>query len=384
MKKFIFSMILTGALVFSAMLVTSLGCGSPEQIGNGHGSGSAGGTAGTPTIKLDGSISSSQGGAGGSGTSSAPPSEDANCGSQTSTTTREPPDVLLLLDRSASLFYTIEQDCFCSDEDAAASGTTNYRLCDDTANCSTRWSAVKPAVIDTVSNSKDVQWGLKFFPTPDAPQCSVSPDMEVPIGPDTADAVKSQIENATLALSTPTSAALKAASDYLKTVDDNRPKFILLATDGEPNCARGQIMNSDVPGASQAAKSSYDAGYPVFVVGIGPNLGNLTQIASSGGTNDYYPVSSPDDLVKAFADISKLIASCTFTLDEVPPDINNVGVYLDKNLVQKDSVNGWSFGGGNRTIQLNGEACEMVTSGQATEVQLLFGCPGVPPPANIP
>jgi hypothetical protein len=385
MKKLIVSTVLAGALVSSIVVSGFLGCSSPDKLGEGNGNPGNGGSGGTPVIKLDGGASNpGQGGAGGKGTSSSPPTGDANCGSQTANTTREPPDVLLVLDRSSSMFYTISQDCFCSDADAAAAGTTSFQLCADTTNCQTRWSAVKPAVTDTVANAKDVNWGLKFFPTAGVAQCSVSNTMEVEIGPNNADTIKGQVDNATVSLSTPTTAALKAATTYLKSLTDNRPRFILLATDGEPNCANGQINRTDVPGAANAAKAAYDAGFPVFVVGIGPNLGNLSQLASAGGTKDYYPVSSPQDLVNAFADISKVVASCTFTLSSTPPDINNIGVYLDKNLVEKDPTNGWSLGGGNKTVILNGDSCDKVTSGKATEVQLLFGCPGQPPPLTIP
>lgn len=382
MKKLIVSTILAGSAIFSVVVLMSFGCGSNDKLGGG---GNSGGGAGTPVIKLDGGAGKGGGGGGGvGGSGTSVPTGDANCGSQKSSTTREPPDVLLLLDRSASMYYTISEDCFCSDADAAASGTTNYKLCADTSNCQTRWSAVQPAVSDTVTNATDVNWGLKFFPTPNAAQCSVSSAMEVPIGPNNAEAVKTQVESVSKALSTPTAAALAAATNYLKTVTDNRPKFILLATDGEPNCRGGQIMNTDVDGAANAAKTAYDAGFPVYVVGIGPNLGNLTRIASSGGTSDYYPVASPQQLVDAFAAISKLVASCTFTLTSTPPDPNNVAVYLDKQLVAKDADNGWSFAGGNKTIVLNGSSCESVTSGKATLVELLFGCPGDIPPATIP
>ncbi|MBN2573724.1 MAG: VWA domain-containing protein [Deltaproteobacteria bacterium] len=381
MKKLIYGMILTGTAVFSLVILTSFGCGSPDQLGEGGNSG--GGVAGNPVIKMDGSPPGQGGNSGGAAGSGSLPTGDANCGSSTSKTTREPPDVLLLLDCSSSMLWNITQDCFCSEEDIAASGAGRGELCSDTANCSNRWSAVKPAVVDTVANSQDVHWGLKFFPTPGGAQCSVSSTMEVPIGPDTKDAVRSQVESVSLSLSTPTAQAIKVATAYLQTLTDNRPKFILLATDGEPNCRGGQIMNDDLEGAAAAAEDAYDAGFPVFVVGIGPNLGNLTRIASDGGTDDYYPVESPQQLVDAFAAISKLVASCTFTLSLEPgADLENVGVYLDKNLVPKDPENGWSFGGGQQTVILNGDACEKVTSGQATTVEVLVGCEN--PPDIIP
>jgi hypothetical protein len=115
------------------------------------------------------------------------------------------------------------------------------------------------------------------------------------------------------------------------------------------------------------------------VIGIGPNLSNLTQLALAGGTTDYYPVSSSQQLVDAFASVSNLVASCVFMLSVPPPDANNVGVYLDKNLVAKDDVSGWSFGANSKSIVLNGAACDKVASGTASVVQVLFGCPGGPP-----
>ena len=42
------------------------------------------------------------------------PSVDANCGITTSETTRQPADVLLVLDRSASMDYSIAEDCYCT------------------------------------------------------------------------------------------------------------------------------------------------------------------------------------------------------------------------------------------------------------------------------
>ena len=52
MKKLIYSVIVAGAVAFSLVVVTSVGCGSPDELGGGS---SGGGVAGNPIIKLDGS-----------------------------------------------------------------------------------------------------------------------------------------------------------------------------------------------------------------------------------------------------------------------------------------------------------------------------------------
>ena len=35
--------------------------------------------------------------------------------------------------------------------------------------------------------------------------------------------------------------------------------------------------------------------------------------------------------------------SCTIALPSAPPDLNNVAVYVDKQLVPKDPANGWKY-----------------------------------------
>jgi hypothetical protein len=320
----------------------------------------------------------------------ATPSEDANCGITSGSTTRKPVDVLLVLDRSASMNYSIAQDCYC----ATTAGTPGT-LCADTSNCTTRWDSIKPAVTTTLSGSKYVNWGLKFFPSGGstgfgASNCTVNTNMEVPVSDTAATQVESQVNGATLVLGTPTAAALTAATNYLKSLNDGNDKFILLATDGEPNCGKSDagtadINVTDVPGASDAAGTALAAGFPVYVIGIGPNLGNLTDIAKAGGTTDFYPVSSPDQLAAALSSISKVVGSCTFHSDEPPKDPDNVAVYVNKEQINKDPNNGWKYGATNQDIVLTGSYCDDITAGKDTTVQILFGCPGAPPvPPFVP
>jgi hypothetical protein len=85
------------------------------------------------------------------------------------------------------------------------------------------------------------------------------------------------------------------------------------------------------------------------------------------------------DALKA---ISGAVTTCTFLLDQLPPDANNLAVYLDKSLVPEDRGNGWSFGASEQAIVLNGSFCATVRSGPPSLVQALFGCSGggTPPP----
>jgi len=116
----------------------------------------------------------------------------------------------------------------------------------------------------------------------------------------------------------------------------------------------------------------------VYVIGIGPNLSNLTQLAKVGGTTDFYPVDSPQGLVDALSSISKLVGSCSFKSDQAPPDPSNIAVYVNGQIVTQDATNGWTFGADAQEIVLTGDACSQISKGNQVDVQILFGCQGQP------
>jgi hypothetical protein len=200
---------------------------------------------------------------------------------------------------------------------------------------------------------------------------------EVPIASNSAAAIEAQISGTSPANNTPTAAAVTAATAYLKTVTDQNGKFILLATDGQPNCkAGGGSTTDDLQGTLTAIAAAKAAGFGVYVIGIGPSVGNLDNMAQAGGTGQ--------DLTNALMSISKQVATCSFTSTQSPPDPNNIAVYLDKNLVPKDASNGWTFGSSQQTINLTGSYCSQITSGGSHQVEVLFGCAGTSPPSIIP
>ena len=365
---------LTKRLALVAWLVgmAPFGCSSD----GGEQSADASGGGGSLRIDVDGI------GAGGASTG-AGPTEDANCGVETSETTSEPTDVLLVLDRSGSMYESISEECCCSD---TCRRRIDIDLCADTGKCTERWSALTSAVSATMAETPTISWGLKMYSTPGSSgACGVSPGVEVGIGDGSA-AVQNVIATVEPLNGTPTAKAVREATTYLEGLDDAHSKVMLLATDGEPNCRSGRFDAStpDVEGTLEAIAAASAAGYRVYVVGIGPSVGNLDSFAVAGGTSHYYPANSAAELAAALAAISNAVASCTFTMQEQPPDPDNVAVYLDGELVAKDPDNGWSFGTTTQTVMLNGTACDLVTSGSASRVQVLFGCPDEPPPTEIP
>jgi hypothetical protein len=298
-----------------------------------------------------------------------------NCGFIQVATSQMPADVLLVLDRSGSMSYSIDEDCNCPP-------SSSPPVCASSSPCTSRWPAMAAAVDTTLNSASAIQWGLKFFTSPTGGTCTVNPGVEVPISAASVPIIEAQIANAVLANSTPTAAAITAATAYLQTVADANPKAMVLATDGDPNCGGGSPNVADTSGTLVAIDAARSAGFPVYVIGIGPSVSNLDAFAQVGGTNNYYPATSTQALADALKAISGAVTTCTFLLDQLPPDANNLAVYLDKSLVPEDSGNGWSFGASEQAIVLNGSFCAAVRSGTASLVQALFGCPGggTPPP----
>ena len=379
------------AIIASIVGSMYLSCSSPGQVGassggvegaggitvittnitaGGSGSAGAGGSTGI-TIKVGAGASGSTG-AGNAGASGSTGSAGSagTCETTTGGTTRAPADMLLVLDRSLSMTWSIAADSNCSPR---------------ATNCTDRWTAVRTAVTATIGATPSIEWGLELFASPDGGNCGVVAAPQVPIGANSGAMIQAQIAAVAPSSYTPTAAAINAATAYLKTVNDSNNKAILLATDGEPNCGSGMDSSaSDLPNTLTALSAASAAGFPVYVIGIAPSGANLSSMAQAGGTADYYPATSPQQLSDALAKISTVVGSCSFTAVSPPPDPTLVSVYVDKQLVPQDANNGWTFGATNSTILLTGTYCDNVMSGTSSQVEILFGCPNVAPPTVIP
>lgn len=365
-------MVLCGIAVLASAAL--LACGGPKPIegsssltGAGGGSGTGTGSGYHPTVGASSTKTSTT-------TNPGTPSDvdGGNCGITTNGLTPQPADLLLVLDRSGSMSYDIGSDVYCTDAKAPA-------------NCTTRWSTVTTSLNQVLSSaSGDVQWGLKFFTSPGGSTCTVNAGADVKI-PATAADITAAISGTSPANQTPTTAAINSAVEYLNGLNDGRSHFILLATDGQPNCDPGtsaSVTDTSVANTVAAITAAAGAGIKTYVIGIGPSTGNLDNFAVAGGTGKYFPALSPQDLTNALSSIVGSVASCTFSLGKTPPDPGNIVIEFDgdKSLrAPRDTThtNGWDYtSSADNVIQIFGSWCEKVTNGTYKSAKVLMGCPG--------
>jgi len=350
----------------------------------------------------------------------AAPPRDAleDCGSASFPVSRTPPNLILVLDRSGSMRRTVQGEA-------------------PTETDITRWAHTTKAIESVVSTTQgDIAWGLKMFPTcthmPGQPPalncfkeavhdpCSVAgfnldPDINQAQGLTTEIAGAAPVRDTG---STPTRLAVDAAVALMKSQDDDRPQFLLLATDGLPQCGVDPLTNEivdtrkDALGAVAAVERAQADGIPVFVLGIavadpeslqdlpaGRRAGlleaheNLNALAVAGGRpqdddTKYYSALNETMLTAALNEIAAETVSCVFVLAEAPEDdaVTTVDVFVDdeERRLLPSATDGWAFGPGKRSIIFTGEACDKLKRGEFTRTEVNYQCPGDPLPEPPP
>jgi hypothetical protein len=302
-----------------------------------------------------------------------------------------PPDILIVQDRSGSM-----------DDDQ------NDATCQGGCGAKSKWALVTAAINQVVSGTDTtVNWGLKFFADMNA-QCGVNPGVAVDVATGSGPAVATAITGSTTATGgvvngsyTPTRAAVAAASAYLSTLTDSNPKYILLATDGLPNCPEGCTGNSctNTPNAAETANvetaitAAQAANFKTFVVGIATASDAAANTAlngfamaggepQAGAATQYYSVTDSASLVTALNAIVGKVASCTISLAGAPPGYSNVLVSATNAAgtpvaIPEDPTNGWSYDATKANIILNGTACNELQGGTYSNFQFSYGCAGV-------
>jgi Mg-chelatase subunit ChlD len=277
-----------------------------------------------------------------------------------------PPDMLIVLDRSGSM-----------------NPDSNDQRAD-------RWGGSRTALQQvTAAFDERVNFGLMTFPGPTPggsrgnDNCSMGV-VNVPVGPNQGDAIGMTLQGMNAEGRTPTALALQEALRVLGAVMTGpdqlvSAKYVLLVTDGDPNCGGG---NRDVDEAARtqtiaAIDALRAAGVKTFVVGYqtagSDFVDQLDRMAQAGGTgaSAHRSVANGDDLAATVSDIAKKAVSCSSQLETAVSDPTRVLVTVGgtpRNREQAD--NGWKLEADNRTVTLVGAACDELQQGKVFKVEV--------------
>lgn len=280
-----------------------------------------------------------------------------------------------------------------------------------------KYSQTSSAVSNAVTSGagSQIHWGLIFFPSNG--DCAVGTAPDVPVGPDGASQIPGVLTSNSPGGNTPAHKGIELAIQSYNLMTDDRAHYILLATDGMPNCEgepitfptgcttdadcnnpemyceptgapppmpAGFCMPKPKDMAVNAIALALQYGIKTYVVGMDIDSGvqdTLNRMAEAGGTPragdvKYYPVSDQSSLEEALANITMQIVSCTFALDKQPPsDPSYIGVTVADTPVSRDPehLNGWDVDFEAKTITFYGDACATLQANPAA-VSVTFAC----------
>ena len=291
-------------------------------------------------------------------------------------------DVLILLDRSGSM---------------------------DTAfGSSTRYQSVASLLADVAASyAGRVRFGFQELPGRQGcggqalAACCASPPTVGVAWDNTAAVVAAIAGAAPLDGSTPTAAALQAARGYYDSLGDGiENRYVLLATDGAPNCTlAGALSSGGTPEAGACADALAEVGalvadsVRVIVLGVGPDLADdatpgatcLDAMAHAGGSAaspgspGYYAAGDTGQLQLAVEQIFGGVArpSCLLRFRSKIQDTSTIAVFLDGQRIPRTTGNGWELDTTQDppAVRITGEYCAEIQEFRVSSIEARFGCP---------
>jgi hypothetical protein len=329
MRSFTMSRLSPPRLHLVALVLTAAcGAGSGGDITGGNGSGADGG-----------------GGPGGGGNSECQQVEPIQMA------TGDPADLLLVVDKSGSMDDPLD-------------------------NGDRKWPVMRDALTTVVEQYQSgIRFGLMLYPVGDS---CLAGGVDAQVAMQNAGPISGDLDATRPEGGTPTHTTLAGAQSYYASVTSPGARYVLLATDGEPNC--GDPNDDEAPTVTEsiaAIGSLRDNAIMTFVLGFGGNVNNhpdtLQAMADAGGTGDYFAANSPEELAAALGAIAGEVGlpSCSFRLDRSPSDASELVVYQ----VSQDSSHqsGWDWDAGTNTLTFYGAACDAILGGQTDSVTIQFG-----------
>jgi len=294
-----------------------------------------------------------------------------------------PPRVLVVLDRSVSM--------------ELGTPVSSWHACADAL------------VAITAQLDYQIEFGLLMFPLLDTMCGAPSAEPDVPVGASTSEAIEAaMIASGPYGHGTPTAAALASAFQYIVGLEGDDDRFVILATDGAPNCSDNPLYDCetcewtdsscldprvclDDIGTYSVVTEYHDSwGIDTYVIGLGGVWEAWSEVLSNvalyGGTGDYFPANTDDGPNEAIAALQEIAAANTVCVFDVDWESLGVGVSHDPSLVNLivegdiapfstdcSNADGWHWADAD-TIELCPGLCEDYKWGVVSWIHASFGC----------
>ncbi len=277
----------------------------------------------------------------------------------------------------------------------------------------TKWQELSSAVDFVLQQFEGtIRFGLLIYPSDN--MCK-TPGPQVPVGLYNRKAVLHYLQKAKPAGGTPTFAALNNAAASMKALGDKvSPKFIILATDGGPNCnyllsatpkcsctmATSAYCCTSTPSTCYSGETCLDEKrvltaiadlhknqkISTFVIGLDGTaeykvlldaMAKTGGVPQTGAATSYYKAGNKTQLQAALKKIAGQLISCEIDLGKKPDYPQWVSVYIDGKKIPRDKAksNGWEYTDATLTkVMLHGAACKMLQDGKQHKVTATFAC----------
>lgn len=295
---------------------------------------------------------------------------DEICAEGSATATRLHPQVILLLDGSSSM--------------REGYGDT------------TKWAAMRQALVNpnngVVKTMESlIEFALVIYAgeySNSGGECPVPGDV-VPHAINNYNAIEAALPAESPGRRTPTGEALDAVCRALPGINDegNRPQYVILATDGEPNsCEGGGFQGSPAyQSVIDAANRCCENGVTLYVVSLAsvtPEFqAHLQQLANigmcqQGGSAPVYSPQSPQQLSDDIGHLVGGALNCDVLINGTiveGKECEGSDVRLGDQVLKCNDSNGWILAEPN-LIRLQGQACEDFKNDPTKAVTATFPC----------